>query len=165
MTQNNEEIAIIHTRIADQRTHAHRLTERAELDGCRITAAEDAIAELATQIADLATSLHTQHRLTRQTRTLCDNRRDANACAFGRIQTEVEAVLEAHTASIFQLQAKLDRIAEQFAAAGFAVPKQLQGQDVADADDIDPEGDVDRTERIINAAGTDTSAATEPLRA
>lgn len=138
------------------------IQETQELERSRTTALEDTANAHVRYFPEIRNTLNIlNNNIKANKRRLADHIEPA-AKALDKIRSDIEAVLNAHTQSIFRLETRLDRIAEQFAAAGFTPINDSNGENIADANHTHAEAPVNVTEHVIDAARTHTRRSSGP---
>lgn len=162
MTATEKAIQDLHKANGDLTCLVGRLKEAWSINVSRIDAIEDACNTQARYFPEIRvdfTALRKSIAQLGQTRKREDDKLGA---AILTHEQDIHAVLESHTAAIFRLESKLDKISEQFAAAGFAPLNESPRDNVPDTPGLDPECVVDRTEDVIDTAATNDRDRTDP---
>lgn len=162
MNATEQTIQDLHKQISDLTCLVGRLKEAWAINVSRIDAIENACNTQARYFPEIRVDFTALRKSIAQLGNTRKREDDKLGAAILTHDQETHAVLESHTAAIFRLETKLDRISEQFAAAGFAPLHQSPSEDVPDAEGLDPECVVDRTELVINTTAADDRDRPDP---
>lgn len=162
MTEHHDWKRNITAALDDERRVRVCIQEAQELERSRITAIEDTLNVHARYFPEILNDLNNLNNNIKTNKRRLNNHATNTGDDLKGVEIAINAVLEAHTHSLFRLEARLDRIAEQFAAAGFAPLNQSHAEDVTDQDDPHPETPIDLKKSLVDAASTNTRTSHGP---
>lgn len=162
MSDIAEQLRQLRTDLDNERRVRVCIQESQEFERSRMTAAEDAIVELTEQRDELAALLLTNTANIVAAKRICDGRRDANANALGKIQTEIEAVLKAHTETMFRLQQQHDALSARLHEYPDPGAICLLVENRPDRDDANPIPPIDAADVVVDSASHDTRRTSGP---
>lgn len=138
------------------------IQEAQELERSRLTAAEDAIMEMACDIPELRTAIDKHATIINTHKRLSDNGRQTNKNALNDTQDAIEQVLVSHTASIFRLQQKLDAISQRLQQYPNPGAICLLVKNRPDRDDTNTKAPVDPPETGVDPGTTNAGHGPGP---